>query len=65
MFYVHKKIHYKKYTISCCFHLSMMYRFFQFVKNLMGLSDLLQGCYNKTDTVMISQYCYSLVLSTV
>ena len=32
---------------------------------VMGLSDLLQGCSNMTDTVMIWQYCYCLVLSTL
>ena len=35
----------------------------------MRLSDLLQGCSNKTDTVMIQQYCvvnfYSIVFSTL
>ena len=28
------------------------------------LSDLLQGYPNKTNTLMIQQYCYSVVLST-
>ena len=30
-----------------------------------GTIDLLQGCSNKTDTVMVQQYCSVLVLSTL
>ena len=37
----------------------------QLVTSLIRLSDSLQGCSNKTDTVMISKYCYILVSSTL
>ena len=37
----------------------------QVVTTLLILSDLLQSCSNKAVTIMIYQYCYNLVLSTL
>jgi hypothetical protein len=35
-----------------------------FVTTLLTLSDMLQGCSNKFNTVMIQQYCYNVASST-